>query len=105
MWVGVRHTHIPNFGAIFFDKVGGSGWESNPPRPAERPATGFEDRGAHRDSTTPVLGVLGCAAIIPQKRYQIVMLSGKNPEKWILSDMFCALTHRQIREMIINEGT
>ena len=32
---------------------GGSGWESNPPRPAERPAAGFEDRGAHRDPTTP----------------------------------------------------
>jgi hypothetical protein len=34
--------------------LGGSGWESNPPRPAERPATGFEDRGAHRDPTTPL---------------------------------------------------
>jgi hypothetical protein len=32
---------------------GGDGWESNPPRPVERPATGFEDRGAHRDPTTP----------------------------------------------------
>ena len=36
-------------------KIGGNGWESNPPRPATRPATGFEDRGAHRDSTTPVV--------------------------------------------------
>src|SRR5215207_10355424 len=34
-------------------KVGGSGWESNPPRPATRPATGFEDQEAHRDLTTP----------------------------------------------------
>ena len=34
---------------------GGSEWESNPPRPATRPATGFEDRGAHRDPTTPEL--------------------------------------------------
>ena len=32
---------------------GGSGWESNPPRPATRPATGFEDQEAHRDLTTP----------------------------------------------------
>ena len=31
----------------------GSGWESNPPRPATRPATGFEDQEAHRDLTTP----------------------------------------------------
>ena len=34
--------------------IGESGWELNPPRPATRPATGFEDRGAHRDPTTPV---------------------------------------------------
>ena len=32
---------------------GGSGWESNPPRPATRPATGFEDQETHRDLTTP----------------------------------------------------
>src|SRR3990170_415792 len=32
---------------------GGDGWESNPPRPVARPAAGFEDRGAHRDPTTP----------------------------------------------------
>ena len=31
----------------------GSGWESNPPRPATRPATGFEDQEARRDITTP----------------------------------------------------
>src|SRR5687768_5411180 len=29
------------------------GWESNAPRPATRPATGFEDQEAHRDLTTP----------------------------------------------------
>ena len=34
-------------------KVGESGWESNPPRLATRPATGFEDLEAHRDLTTP----------------------------------------------------
>ena len=34
--------------------LGGSGWESNPPRPATRPATGFEDQEAHRDLTTPM---------------------------------------------------
>ena len=34
--------------------LGGSGWESNPPRPATRPATGVEDQEAHRDLTTPV---------------------------------------------------
>ena len=33
--------------------IGGSGWESNPPRPATQPATGFEDQEAHRDLTTP----------------------------------------------------
>ena len=38
--------------SIVFE-VGGSGWESNPPRPATRPATGFEDQEAHRDLTTP----------------------------------------------------
>jgi hypothetical protein len=32
---------------------GGSGWGSNPPRPATRPATGVEDREALRDLTTP----------------------------------------------------
>jgi len=32
----------------------GSGWESNPPGPPlQHPSDGFEDRGAHRDSTTP----------------------------------------------------
>ena len=36
-----------------WSKVGESGWESNPPRPATRPATGFEDQEAHRDLTTP----------------------------------------------------
>src|SRR5262245_1422980 len=35
-------------------RLGESGWESNPPRPATRPATGFEDQEAHRDLTTPV---------------------------------------------------
>ena len=34
--------------------IGGNGWESNPPRPATRPATGVEDQEAHRDLTTPV---------------------------------------------------
>ena len=34
---------------------GGSGWESNPPKPAlRRLSHGFEDRGAHQDSTAPV---------------------------------------------------
>jgi hypothetical protein len=34
---------------------GGSGWESNPPEPALRHLShGFEDRGAHQDSTAPV---------------------------------------------------
>ena len=32
---------------------GGSAWESNPPRHAGRRATGFEDRGAHRDPSAP----------------------------------------------------
>ena len=35
-------------------RLGGSGWESNPPRLATRPATGFEDQETHRDLTTPV---------------------------------------------------
>ena len=33
--------------------TGGSAWESNPPRDAERRATGVEDRGAHRDPSAP----------------------------------------------------
>ena len=33
---------------------GGNAWESNPPRRAERRATGFEDQGTHRDPTAPV---------------------------------------------------
>ena len=32
---------------------GGSAWESNPPRRAERSVTGFEDRGRHRPTRTP----------------------------------------------------
>ncbi len=40
-------------GRVAPTNVGGSGWESNPPRPATRPATGFEDQEAHRDLTTP----------------------------------------------------
>ena len=32
---------------------GGNAWESNPPRRAERRATGFEDQGTHRDPTAP----------------------------------------------------
>jgi len=34
-------------------RIGGSGWETNPPRPATRPAAGVEDQEAHRDLTTP----------------------------------------------------
>jgi len=35
--------------------IHGSGWESNPPGPLlQHPSDGFEDRGAHRDSTTPM---------------------------------------------------
>jgi hypothetical protein len=37
---------------------GGNGWESNPPRPATRPATDFEDRETHRDLSTPRLRIL-----------------------------------------------
>ena len=35
------------------DPPGGNAWESNPPRRAERRATGFEDQGTHRDPTAP----------------------------------------------------
>ncbi len=35
----------------------GSGWESNPPRPCITPSSDFEDRGAHRDTTTPVVSI------------------------------------------------
>src|SRR5512143_1487649 len=38
---------------VYGQELGGSGWESNPPRPATRPATGFEDQETHRDLTTP----------------------------------------------------
>ena len=35
-------------------KKSGSGWESNPPGLLlQHPSDGFEDRGAHQDSTTP----------------------------------------------------
>ena len=36
------------------DPLGGNAWESNPPRRAERRATGFEDQGTHRDPTAPI---------------------------------------------------
>ena len=35
-------------------EIGGSGWETNPPRLATRPATGVEDQEAHRGLTTPI---------------------------------------------------
>ncbi len=39
----------------------GSGWESNPPGLLlQHPSDGFEDRGAHRDSTTPVSVRISC---------------------------------------------
>ncbi len=38
---------------VYGHELGESGWESNPPRLATRPATGFEDQEAHRDLTTP----------------------------------------------------
>jgi len=38
---------------VYNQLLGESGWESNPPRLATRPATGFEDQEAHRDLTTP----------------------------------------------------
>jgi hypothetical protein len=48
--------------------LGESGWESNPPRPATRPATGFEDQEAHRDLTTPIgkdnLGMMELQVIV-----------------------------------------
>ena len=41
--------------------LGGSAWESNPPRLATRPVTDVEDREAHRDLTTPTKRILeGC---------------------------------------------
>src|SRR5688572_32438018 len=44
----------------YVSKIGESGWESNPPRLATRPATGFEDQEAHRDLTTPK-SVISCS--------------------------------------------
>ena len=41
-----RRPRMPSTG-------GGSAWESNPPRHAERSVTGFEDRGTHRDPSAP----------------------------------------------------
>ena len=42
----------PEPGAV---PVSGSGWESNPPWPRlSSPTNGFEDRGAHRGSSTPI---------------------------------------------------
>ncbi len=43
------------FKTTFAARFSGSGWESNPPGPALRnPSNGFEDRGAHQDSTAPM---------------------------------------------------
>ncbi len=41
-----------------FISLGGSAWESNPPRLATRPVTDVEDREAHRDLTTPKRRIL-----------------------------------------------
>ena len=40
--------------ASLHPRAGGNAWESNPPRRAERRATGFEDQGTHRDPTAPI---------------------------------------------------
>ncbi len=34
-------------------KIGGSAWESNPPKTLLMPPDGFEVREAHRDSSAP----------------------------------------------------
>src|ERR1700730_17002038 len=40
--------------AVTVTKIGGDGWESNPPRtPQQRPANGFEDRGGHQPPIIP----------------------------------------------------
>ena len=43
------------------ENVGGSAWESNPPKTILMPPNGFEVREAHRDSTAPSL----YAALVP----------------------------------------
>ena len=51
--IGPRgHSRQP-WTALAVCRRSGSGWELNPPRPATRPATGFEDQEARRDFTTP----------------------------------------------------
>jgi hypothetical protein len=35
-------------------EIGGSAWESNPPRTGLPPRNGFEDREAHRDLSAPL---------------------------------------------------
>jgi hypothetical protein len=50
----------------------GSGWESNPPGPPlQHPSDGFEDRGAHRDSTTPRYGhrILGFSGLVKKETH------------------------------------
>jgi len=44
--------------SFIVQKAGGSGWETNPPRLATRPAAGVEDQEAHRDLTTPALRII-----------------------------------------------
>ena len=56
------------------DPPGGSAWESNPPRDAERRATGFEDQGSHRAPTAPSSMVAGrpCEAVRPDRPVEIL---------------------------------
>ncbi len=41
----------------YLPEKNGSGWESNPPSLGKQPTTDFEDRGIHRDTTTPMMSV------------------------------------------------
>ena len=36
------------------NRIGGSAWESNPPGMGLPPHNGFEDRGSHRATSTPM---------------------------------------------------
>ena len=63
-----------------FIPLGGSAWESNPPRLATRPVTDVEDREAHRDLTTPERRILeggkGCkGGVIGDSKIQILLKS------------------------------
>ena len=52
-----RSTKSWRIGCAPLLRTGGSGCESNTPAPGLPPHTGFEDRGRHRTTTTPIYSI------------------------------------------------